>query len=69
MAERTRIAREPHDTILQSFQALMLHFQTGSGGPPRRSPNPSCTNEVPDGPETILHRQKDAKTGFRHLSW
>jgi signal transduction histidine kinase len=28
LAERTRIARELHDTLLQSFQALMLHFQT-----------------------------------------
>jgi signal transduction histidine kinase len=25
--ERTRIARELHDTLLQSFQALMIHFQ------------------------------------------
>jgi signal transduction histidine kinase len=25
--ERTRIARELHDTLLQSFQALMFHFQ------------------------------------------
>ena len=29
VAERTRIARELHDTLLQSFQALLLHFQTG----------------------------------------
>jgi signal transduction histidine kinase len=28
LAERTRIARELHDTLLQSFQSLMLHFQT-----------------------------------------
>src|SRR6202035_4893045 len=28
LAERTRIARELHDTLLQSFQALMFHFQT-----------------------------------------
>jgi len=28
LAERARIARELHDTLLQSFQALMLHFQT-----------------------------------------
>jgi signal transduction histidine kinase len=28
LAERTRIARELHDTLLQSFQALMLHSQT-----------------------------------------
>jgi signal transduction histidine kinase len=27
LAERTRIARELHDTLLQSFQALMLHLQ------------------------------------------
>src|SRR5260370_29888442 len=27
LAERTRIARELHDTLLQSFQALMLHFR------------------------------------------
>jgi signal transduction histidine kinase len=25
--ERTRIARDLHDTLLQSFQALMIHFQ------------------------------------------
>ncbi len=30
LTERTRIARELHDTLLQSFQALMLHFQTAS---------------------------------------
>lgn len=30
LAERTRIARELHDTLLQSFQALMLHFQSAS---------------------------------------
>jgi signal transduction histidine kinase/ligand-binding sensor domain-containing protein len=28
VAERTRIARDLHDTLLQSFQALLLHFQT-----------------------------------------
>jgi signal transduction histidine kinase len=27
LAERTRIARELHDTLLQSFQGLLLHFQ------------------------------------------
>lgn len=28
LAERTRIAQELHDTLLQSFQGLMLRFQT-----------------------------------------
>jgi len=27
LGERTRIARDLHDTLLQSFQALMIHFQ------------------------------------------
>jgi PAS domain S-box-containing protein len=30
VSERTRIARELHDTLLQSFQALLLRFQTVS---------------------------------------
>jgi ligand-binding sensor domain-containing protein len=29
VGERLRIARELHDTLLQSLQGLMLHFQTG----------------------------------------
>jgi signal transduction histidine kinase len=30
LSERSRIARELHDTLLQSFQALMLHFQVAN---------------------------------------
>ena len=30
LSERNRIARELHDTLLQSFQGLMLHFQKAS---------------------------------------
>lgn len=30
LAERTRIARDLHDTLLQSFSALLLRFQTAS---------------------------------------
>ena len=28
VSERTRIARELHDTLLQSFQGLLLRFQS-----------------------------------------
>src|SRR5882724_5692933 len=28
LAERTRIARDLHDTMLQSFQAVLMKFQT-----------------------------------------
>jgi signal transduction histidine kinase/ligand-binding sensor domain-containing protein len=37
LAERTRIARELHDTLLQSFQGLMLQFQAVSNLLPRRA--------------------------------
>ena len=30
VSERTRIARELHDTLLQSFQGLLLRFQSAS---------------------------------------
>ena len=36
VAERTRIARELHDTLLQSFHGLMLRFQTVWGLLPER---------------------------------
>src|SRR3989449_4037576 len=37
LAERTRIARELHDTLLQSFQGLMLHFQRARNLLPERA--------------------------------
>jgi len=37
LAERTRIARELHDTLLQSFQGLLLHFQRARNLLPERS--------------------------------
>ena len=37
VSERTRIARELHDTLLQSFHGLLLHFQ-------------AATNQLPEGP-------------------
>lgn len=37
LAERTRIARELHDTLLQSFQGLLLRFQTASNLLPNRT--------------------------------
>jgi signal transduction histidine kinase len=36
VSERTRIARELHDTLLQSFQGLLLRFQTVSNLLPER---------------------------------
>ena len=36
IGERTRIARELHDTLLQSFQGLMLRFQVAHDELPGR---------------------------------
>jgi len=36
VSERTRVARELHDTLLQSFQGLLLRFQTASNLLPTR---------------------------------
>jgi signal transduction histidine kinase len=38
LAERERIARELHDTLLQSVQGLMLRFQAASERLPQREP-------------------------------
>jgi signal transduction histidine kinase len=45
--ERTRIARELHDTLLQSFQGLLLVFQ-------------SISNLLPERPEEAKQRIEDA---------
>jgi signal transduction histidine kinase len=43
VSERTRIARELHDTLLQSFQGLLLRFQ-------------SDANFLPDNPQEAKQR-------------
>jgi signal transduction histidine kinase len=47
--ERTRIARELHDTLLQSFQALIFQFQ-------------AARNMVPRKPEDAMHALDEAIT-------
>ncbi|MGA7918587.1 MAG: two-component regulator propeller domain-containing protein [Candidatus Acidiferrales bacterium] len=50
LSERTRIARELHDTLLQSFQGLMLHFQ-------------SARNLLPSNPAQASQRLDSALQG------
>jgi signal transduction histidine kinase/ligand-binding sensor domain-containing protein len=40
VGERTRIARDLHDTLLQSFHGILLHFQTGINLLPEHSAEP-----------------------------
>jgi signal transduction histidine kinase/ligand-binding sensor domain-containing protein len=66
VGERTRIARELHDTLLQSFHGLLLRFQTASYLLPER---PAEAKEKLDG--AIAHAAKaitegrDAVQGLR----
>jgi signal transduction histidine kinase/ligand-binding sensor domain-containing protein len=64
--ERTRIARELHDTLLQSFQALMLHFQTGIDLLPGRPVKARATLEVAlDRADQAINEGRDAVKGLR----
>jgi ligand-binding sensor domain-containing protein/signal transduction histidine kinase len=59
LSERTRIAQELHDTLLQSFQGLMLRFQTADDMLPAR---PEAAKGVLD---EALNRADEALTEGR----
>jgi len=53
-AERERIARELHDTLLQGFQALMLRFQAVSNKLPKEHPLQRDLDQALDRADTVL---------------
>ena len=64
--ERTRIARELHDTLLQSFQGLLLFFQTASNLLPGRPAEAKQTlDRALDQAEKALIEGRDAVQGLR----
>jgi signal transduction histidine kinase/ligand-binding sensor domain-containing protein len=61
LAERTRIARELHDTLLQSFQGLLLHFQRARNLLPERAEEAIQTlDRALDGAEQAIVEGRDA---------
>ena len=68
VAERTRIARDLHDTLLQSFHGLLLRFQTASNLLPDR---PAESKEVLasaiDQAAEAITEGRDAVQGLRDL--
>jgi len=59
--ERTRIARDLHDTLLQSFQGLTLHFQRARNLLPERAPEAIQTlDKALDGAERAIVEGRDA---------
>ena len=66
VSERTRIARDLHDTLLQSFQGLMLHFQTGIDQLPGRPAEARKTLETAlDRADQAIAEGRDAVQGLR----
>jgi signal transduction histidine kinase/ligand-binding sensor domain-containing protein len=66
VSERTRIARDLHDTLLQSFQGLMLHFQTGINLLPGRPVEARKTLETAiDRADQAIAEGRDAVQGLR----
>src|ERR1700732_3302043 len=61
LSERTRIARELHDTLLQSFQGLLLHFQKARNLLPERAAEAIQTlDRALDGAEQAIVEGRDA---------
>jgi signal transduction histidine kinase/ligand-binding sensor domain-containing protein len=66
LAERTRIARELHDTLLQSFQGLMLRFQVAHDELPARPAEARETLEnALDEAAQAIAEGRDAVQGLR----
>ena len=66
VAERTRIARDLHDTLLQSFHGLLLRFQTASDLLPARpaEAKQTLTTAIDQAAEAITEG-RDAVQGLR----
>jgi ligand-binding sensor domain-containing protein/signal transduction histidine kinase len=70
VSERTRIARELHDTLLQSFQGLMLRFQTVDEMLPARPTDAKKALEgALDRADEALIEGRDAITDMRISTW
>jgi signal transduction histidine kinase len=59
VGERTRIARDLHDTLLQSFHGILLHFQTGINQLPEH-PAEARIAEARKTLEKAMHQAKHA---------
>ena len=65
VAERTRIARELHDTLLQGFQGITLRMQGVAKNMPSRDPRRKMMDDVLDRADEVLrearHRVRDLR--------
>jgi len=64
VGERTRVARELHDTLLQSFHGLLLRFQTVSNLLPAGAPKQKLDDAIDQAAQAITEG-RDAVQGLR----
>jgi len=64
VSERTRIARDLHDTLLQSFHGVLLHLQAVSNLLPSGDPKQKLDNTIDQAPQAITEG-RDAVQGLR----
>jgi len=64
VGERTRVARELHDTLLQSFHGLLLRFQTVSNLLPAGEPKQKLDDAIDQSAQAITDG-RDAVQGLR----
>ena len=65
LAERERIARELHDTLLQGFQGLMLRFQAATDQIPAEQPARGMMEQALDRAEDVLVEGRDRVRNLR----
>src|SRR5262249_50612775 len=68
VAERERIARELHDTLLQGFQGLMLRFQAVMDGLSMEQPARQQMNAALERADEVLTSGRDRVRDLRTLS-
>ena len=65
MAERERIARDLHDTLLQSMQALVFHFYGAAQQIPSETPGRGVMERILDRAQKVLAESRDRVKDLR----
>jgi signal transduction histidine kinase len=68
MAERERIARELHDTLLQSVQGLLLRFQTVAGKLAESDPSKKMLEDTLDRADLVVIEARERVKDLRSAS-
>lgn len=63
--ERERVARDIHDTLLQSIQGLVLRFQSVAGKMPGNDPNRALLETTLDRADELIAQGKERVHGLR----